>query len=329
MRAAWYERQGAASEVLEVGEMTTPTPGDGEVRIRVAASGINPGDVKKRSDAFGVGMAFERVVPHGDGAGVIEDVGEGVSPSRVGERVWCFGAQSGRPFGTAAESVVVPADHAIPLPDFVSFDVGACLGIPGITAHRAVHVAGPLDGRTVLVQGGGGAVGQCAVAVARHAGARVVATVRSESDEDIARRAGAHGVVRSDGVSSEETVERVRTHASGGVDHVVEVSFGHNIAADEELLVMGGSIASYATGDPEPGIPFWPLVFKNARLFFLGSDDFPLDAKLAAARDLSEVLRAGPWPGYEVEARLPLDSIAKAHEAIEQRAVRGRVVVIP
>ena len=329
MRAAWYERQGAASEVFVVGEMPTPTPGQAEVQIRVAASGINPGDVKKRSDAFGVGMRFPRVIPHSDGAGVIEDIGEGVSSSRVGERVWCFGAQSGRPFGTAAASVVVPADHAIPLPGTVSFEVGACLGIPGITAHRAVHVAGPLDGRTVLVQGGAGAVGQCAVALARHAGARVVATVRSELDENVARRAGAHAVVRSDGVSREEGVDRVRAHAPVGVDHIVEVSFGHNIAADEGLLVQGGSIASYATGDPEPGIPFWPLVFKNARLFFLGSDDFPLAAKLAAARDLNEVLREGPWPGYEVEAGIPMDSIAKAHEAVEERTVRGCVVVIP
>lgn len=329
MRAAWYERQGAASDVFVVGEMTTPTPGKGEVRIRVAASGINPGDVKKRSDAFGVGMSFPRVVPHSDGAGVIEHVGEGVSSSRVGERVWCFGAQSGRPFGTAAESVVVPAEQAMTLPDTVSFEVGACLGIPGITAHRAVHVAGPLDGRTVLVQGGAGAVGQCAVAVARHAGARVVATVRSEYDEDITRRAGAGEVVRSDGVSRDEVVERIRAHTPSGVDHVVEVAFGQNISADEELIGLGGSIASYATGDPEPGIPFWPLVFKNARLFFLGSDDFPLEAKQAAARDLNEILRKGPWPGYEVEARIPMDSIAMAHEAVEGHTARGRVVVIP
>ena len=136
MKAAWYERQGPPASVLVVGEMTTPEPGLGEVRIRVAASGINPGDVKKRQDAFGVGMPFPRVVPHSDGAGVIQAVGSGVSAARVGERVWCFGAQSYRPFGTAAEYVVVPTEQAVPLPDRVSFEQGACLGIPGITAHR-------------------------------------------------------------------------------------------------------------------------------------------------------------------------------------------------
>src|SRR4051812_38651670 len=176
MKAAWYERQGAPASVLVVGEMAAPKAGSGEVRIRVAASGINPGDVKKRQDTFGVGMPFPRVIPHSDGAGVIEEVGDGVPASRVGERVWCFGAQSYRPFGTAAESVVVPAWQAVPLPEGVWFEQGACLGIPGITAHRAVHAGGAVEGRVVLVQGGAGAVGQCAVGLARLARALVVAT---------------------------------------------------------------------------------------------------------------------------------------------------------
>ena len=329
MRAAWYERQGSPSDVLYVGERESPSPGPGEVRIHVAASGINPGDVKKRSDSFGVGMSFPRVIPHSDGAGVIEEVGDGVAASRTGERVWCFGAQSGRPFGTAAEYVVVPAEQAIPLPDGVSFEAGACLGIPGITAHRAVHVAGTMEDRTVLVQGGGGAVGQCAVGLGRHAGALVIATVRSERDEAIARRAGAHHVIRSDGLTHEGLVEHVLTHAPAGVDHVVEVAFGANVSVDRQLLVVGGSIAAYATNDPAPSIPFWPLVFKNLRLFFLGSDDFPRDAKAAAARELNEALREGTWPGFEVEARFPLESIAEAHEAVENPGVRGRIVLTP
>ena len=224
MKAAWYERQGPPASVLVVGEMTTPEPGQGEVRIQVAASGINPGDVKKRQDAFGVGMPFPRVVPHSDGAGVIQAVGGGVSATRVGERVWCFGAQSYRPFGTAAEYVVVPAEQAVLLPDRVSFEQGACLGIPGITAHRAVHVAGTVDGRAVLVQGGAGAVGQGAVGLARHAGALVIATVRSERDVAVAQRAGAHHVVVTGGRGADEVVELVRAHAPGGVDHVVEVA---------------------------------------------------------------------------------------------------------
>src|SRR3982751_4959687 len=209
MRAAWYETQGTARDVLVVGEMPDPEPGPAEVRIRVAASGINPGDVKKRQDAFGYGMPYPRVIPHSDGAGTIDRVGDGVPASRVGERVWCYGAQSYRPFGTAAEYVVVPSGQAVPLPDGVPFEQGACLGIPGITAHRAVHVAGPVPGRTVLVQGGAGAVGVCAVQLAHHAGGTVIATVRSASDESTARRAGADEVVRA----GEGLIERVRALA--------------------------------------------------------------------------------------------------------------------
>src|SRR3954452_327979 len=220
MMAAWYERQGDAREVLVVGQMPDPAPRVAEVRIRVAASGINPGDVKKRQDAFGVGMPFPRVIPHSDGAGVVDEVGEGVAASRVGERVWCFGAQSYRPFGTAAEYVVVPAVQAVHLPDSISFEQGACLGIPGITAHRAVHVAGPVEGRVVLVQGGGGAVGQCAVALATRAGASVIATVRSERDKSMARRAGAHRVIDTSGHGTEGIIELVHAHAPQGVDHI-------------------------------------------------------------------------------------------------------------
>src|SRR5437868_6971178 len=230
MKAAWYEAQGAARDVLAVGEMPDPEPGPAEVRIRVAASGVNPGDVKKRQDAFGYGMPYPRVIPHSDGAGVIDRVGAGVPASRVGQRVWCYGAQSYRPFGTAAEYVVVPAAQAVPLPDGVPFEQGACLGIPGITAHRCVHVAGSVAGRTVLVQGGAGAVGLCAVQLARRAGARVLATVRSGEDEAVASRAGAHEVIRTGGVPADEVIGRIRTFAPEGVAHIVEVAFDANIA---------------------------------------------------------------------------------------------------
>jgi NADPH2:quinone reductase len=326
MNASWYEKQGPARDVLIVGTMPDVEPGPGEVRIRVATSGINPGDVKKRQDAFGVGMPYPRVIPHSDGAGTIDRVGEGVSASRVGERVWCYAAQSYRPFGTAAEYVAVPSAQAVPLPDGVSFEQGACLGIPGITAHRAVHVAGPVAGRVVLVQGGAGAVGSCAVGLARAAGARVLATVRLEGDAAVAARAGAHEVVRADGLATEEVVGRLRALAPGGVDHIVEVAFGANIAVDADLLAAGGSLAAYATGDPSPAIPFWPLVFKNVRVFFLGSDDFPAEAKAAAAEGLNAALGAG-WPGFEIGRRFPLSAIAEAHEHLEGRRGSGRVVL--
>src|SRR5215472_680555 len=280
MKAAWYEKQGAARDVLVIGEMPDPVPAAGQVRIRIAASGINPGDIKKRQDAFGYGMAYPRVIPHSDGAGRVDQLGAGVSPEWMSRSVWCYGAQSYRPFGTAAEFTVIPVDQIAPLPEKVSMEQGACLGIPGITAHRAVHVGGAVSGGTVLVQGAAGAVGLCAVALARHAGARVIGTVRSTSDQRTALNAGAHEVI----VSDKELTARVRALAPKGIDHIVEVAFGANIEADVELLKLGGSIASYATDSAAPKIPFWQMVFKNVRVFFLGSDDFPKEAKSQAAQ---------------------------------------------
>jgi len=323
MKAAWYEKQGAAREVLMVGEMPDPTPDAGEVRIRIAASGINPGDVKKRQDTFGVGMPYPRVIPHSDGAGRVDQLGAGVPSEWMGRSVWCYGAQSYRPFGTAAEFTVVPVDKVAPLPGSVAMEQGACLGIPGITAHRAVHVAGPVNGRSVLVQGAAGSVAACAVQLARFAGARVIGTVRSSSDEATAKNAGAHEVI----VGDKELTSRVRALAPDGIDHIVEVAFGANIEADVELLNQGGSIASYATDNAAPKIPFWQMVFKNIRVFFLGSDDFPKEAKSQATRDLNAALEAG-WPGFDISERIPLADIARAHDLVEHPVGRGRVVVV-
>jgi NADPH2:quinone reductase len=326
MKAVWYEKQGAAREVLIFGDMPDPEPGPGEVRIRVAASGISPGDVKKRQNAFDYGMPYPRVIPHSDGAGTIDRVGPGVSEARRGERTWCYGAQSYRPFGTAAEFVVVPAGQAVPLPDSVPFEQGACLGIPGITAHRAVHVGGPVEGRTVLVQGGAGSVGACAVQLAQRAGAHVVATVRSAADEAVALRAGATQAVRTDGIAPREVNGRLHASAPDGFAHIVEVAFDVNIASDVAVLAQGGSVAAYGTAQPSAAVPVWEMAFKNVRLFFLGSDDFPAEAKAAAARDLSATL-AGGWPGFEIGERFPLSAVAAAHEYVEQRRV-GRVVLV-
>lgn len=322
MKAAWYEKQGAARDVLTVGEMDDPQPAEGEVRIRVAASGVNPGDVKKREDAFGIGMPYPRVIPHSDGAGTVDRVGTGVSQEWIGRRVWCYGAQSYRPFGTAAEYVAVPLPQAVPLPDAVPMEQGACLGIPGITAHRAVHVGGSVEGRIVLVQGGAGAVGACAVQLARRAGARVIATCRSEDDRQVASRAGADEVLLTD----DSLVKRIRAFAPNRVDHIVEVAFAANIKTDIEVLAEGGSIAAYATNAPSSEIPVWQLVFKNARMFFIGSDDVPSEAKLAATRDISRALEAG-WQGLDIAERFSLDEIAKAHEFVEHPKKPGRVVV--
>src|SRR5580692_7987869 len=228
MKAAWYEKQGPAREVLVVGEMPDPIPAAGEVRIRIAASGINPGDTKKREDAFGVGMPYPRVIPHSDGAGQVDQVGDGVSSDWIGKSVWCYGAQSYRPFGTAAEFTVVPAAQAVPLTANVTPEQGACLGIPGITAHRAVHVAGSVNGRTVLVQGVTGSVGLCAVQLARQAGAHVIGTIRTPAEEQAAKQAGAHEVFLNDA----SLPERVKAVAPQGVDHIVEAAFAANIERD-------------------------------------------------------------------------------------------------
>lgn len=322
MRAAWYEKQGRASDVLIVGRMDDPLPQAGEVRIQVVASGINPGDVKKRQNAYGYGMSFPRVIPHSDGSGIVDAVGEGVSRALIGRRVWCYGAQTYRPFGTAAEYTVVPVHQAVLLPDHVSMEQGACLGIPAITAHRAVHVAGPVKGRTVLVQGGAGSVGACAVQFAHQAGARVIATCRSEHDREIALRAGAGEVVPA----GNKLVEQIRELAPGGIHHIIEVAFDANIEADVELLVQGGSIAAYAANEFTPKIPFWLLVFSNISIFFIGSDDVPADAKGRAAEAVNQAFDAG-WQGFEIAERFSLDAIAQAHEFLEHSTKPGRVIV--
>jgi NADPH2:quinone reductase len=322
MKAAWYEKQGASRDVLVIGEMDDPQPRAGDVRIRVAFSGVNPGDVKKREDAFGLGMPYPRVIPHSDGSGTVDEVGDGVSREWMGRRVWCYGAQSYRAFGTAAEYVVVPSRQVVPLPEGVPLEQGACLGIPGITAHRAVHVAGSLKGKTVLVQGGAGAVGACAVQLAHQAGARGIATCRTEADEKIASRAGADEVL----LTGEALAQRVRALAPDGVHHIVEVAFGANIKTDTEVLAQGGSISTYATNTPMPETPVWQLVFVNARLFFVGSDDVPAEAKIEATHDINRALEAG-WQGLDIAEIVPLDQIARAHELVEHPVKVGRVIV--
>ena len=322
MKAAWYEKQGAARDVLVLGEADDPKPGAGEVRIRIAFSGVNPGDVKKREDAFGVGMPYPRVIPHSDGSGTVDVVDEGVPREWIGRRVWCYGAQSYRPLGTAAQYTVVPSRLVAPLPESAALEQGACLGSPGITAHRAVHIPGPVKGQTVLVQGGAGAVGACAVQLADRAGARVIATCRIESDKEIALRAGANEVL----LTGEDLVKRIRALAPDGVHHIVEVAFGANIKIDAEVLAQGGSISTYATNAPMPEIPFWQLVFVNGRLFFVGSDDVPAEAKIEAARALNQAIEAG-WQGLDIAEIVSLDQIAHAHELVERPLKPGRVIV--
>jgi NADPH:quinone reductase len=329
MRAAWYERQGPAAEVLVVGEMADRVAGPGEVRIRVGASGVNPGDIKKREGWLGSRMPYARVIPHSDGAGEIDQVGAGVTDARVGERVWCYGAQSYRPFGTAAELVVVPSLQAVALAAGMTVEQGACLGIPGLTAHRAVFGDGSVVGRNVLVNGGAGAVGRLAVALARWGGATVLATVRRAADRERALAAGASQVfVLGEGQGEtppEPLAQQIRAAAPGGVDRIVEVALGANAALDAAVLAQGGVIAAYAS-EAEPRLPFWPLLFQNATLRLLGSDDFPQGAKQKGAVELGQCFEDGGLP-LELGPRFPLGQIAGAHRAVERPAAPGRVIV--
>ncbi|WP_420632521.1 NADPH:quinone reductase [Candidatus Palauibacter sp.] len=314
MRAAWYTKQGSARDVLEVGEREPPTPGPGEVRVQVRTSGINPVDVKRRAGGRG-SLADTLVVPHFDGAGTIDAAGEGVDAGRVGERVWIYEAQWGSDSGTAAEFVTVPASRAVPLPDGTSFAAGACLGIPALTAHRCVYGDGPVEGRTVLVTGGAGAVGNYAIQCARLGGARVLATVSGPEKGEVAREAGADAVIN---YRAEDVAARVLELTDGeGLDRIVEVEMGGNLDASIAMLKPNGVISAYASeGEPQPAVPFYTLLYKNLTLRFELVFLMPEDAKRQAVEDLTGWLGAGELR-HTIAARFPLEDIVAAHEAVE------------
>jgi NADPH:quinone reductase len=325
MIAAWYNRQGPAADVLEVGEMPEAEPGHGEVRVRLALSGISPGDIKKRQGWLGSEMAFACIVPHSDGAGVIDAVGPGVSPARTGTRVWVYGAQSYRPFGTAARTTVVPSALAVGLPDHVSDELGACFGIPGITAHRAVFADGPVAGQTVLVHGVRGSVGSLAAQLARWGGATVIGTVRMGAEVALVSQGVADHVVplQSDPAT---TAAAIRELAPEGVDRVVEVALSANADLDAAVVRNGAVVAAYASTRDRPELPFWPMLFANVTIRLLGSDDFPQEAKDAAARDLTAAAAQGALC-VAVARTFPLAQIAAAHELIESGSAAGRVLI--
>lgn len=325
MRAAWYDRQGAAPDVLQVGDIgePEPEPGPGEVRVRLSLSGVNPGDVKKRQGWLGSTMAYPRVVPHSDGAGVVDAVGAGVDPARVGRRVWVYGAQSYRPFGTAARATVVPGHMAVDLPDHVADEIGAALGIPGITAHRAVFAEGPVTGQTVLVHGVLGAVGSLAAQLARWDGATVIGTVRHTGDRDGVAPATVDHLVPLDGP---DPAGAIRAVAPGGVDRIVEVALSANAGLAAAVVAQGAVIAAYASPDDEPTLPFWPLLFANVTVRLLGSDDFPVEAKQQAAADLTRAAAQGAL-AVRTAPPFPLEAVAAAHEAVEAGSPQGRVLV--
>jgi NADPH2:quinone reductase len=325
MRAAYYERTGPADEVIVVGELPAPDPGPGEVRVSIAFSGVNPTDYKSRSGATGaVSGGFQ--VPNQDGAGTIDAVGDGVDAGRVGERVWVFFAARGRQWGTAAEFSVVPAEHAVPLPDNASFELGASIGIPAMTAHRCLFADGPIEGRTVLAAGGAGAVGRAAIELARWGGAsNIVATVSSDEKAGIARAAGATATVD---YKAGDAVEQLKRAAPDGVDRVVELSLGHNLALDVAGAARHCVITSYANEGDDPTLSVRELMVPNITLRFLLVYTMPQEALDHAVADVTTALRDGALTEPQLH-RFPLEQTAAAHDAVEAGAVGKVLIEIP
>ena len=325
MKAAFYERVGPAREVLQVGDLPDPEPAAGQVRVRLEWSGVNPSDVKSRLGLRSSVMPFARVIPHSDGMGVIDAVGDGVPRERLGQRVWTWNAAWGRPHGTACELVCLPQEQAVPLPDGVDGEVGACLGIPALTALHAVLMDGGVAGKTVLVAGGAGAVGHYAVQMASLFGAaRVIATVSTPEKAALAREAGADDVVL---YRSEPLAARVAELTGGrGVDRIVEVDFGVNAAADLEMLRPGGDCVVYGSSATPLALPFFPLIVKNVQLRFFIVYHLTRDDRERAVGTLARLLRRGALQ-HRIAARLPLAEIAAAHEMVERGAATGNVVL--
>ena len=325
MKAACYERTGPAAEVLQLVDLPDPHPGPGEVRVRLQWSGVNPSDVKSRAGLRNPAMPFARVVPHSDGAGVIDEVGAGVPSSRIGKAVWVWNAAWGRPHGTAAGYVTLPARQAVPLPDGVPPEAGACFGIPALTALHAVQGFGGVQGRTVLVAGGAGAVGHYAVQFARLLGAgRVLATVSSEAKAELARQAGAEAVID---YRREDVPARVRALTQDrGVDRVIEVDAAANARLDTEIVAKAGDIVVYGSGAPEFAVPFFPMISRNLTLrcfmvYHLADDD-----RASAEATLARLLAQGRLV-HNVAERLPLSEIVRAHELVESGRAAGNVVL--
>ena len=325
MQAVWYDRQGPADEVLVVGELPDPEPAPGEVRVRLWFSGVNPGDTKKRRGWLGSTMPFPRVIPHSDGSGIIDRVGGGVDPSRAGQRVWVYGAQSYRPFGTAAQYTVVPDSQAVDIPDEVDDQTAACFGIPGITAHRAVFADGPVAGTTVLVHGALGAVGSIAAQLAHWAGAHVVVTVRRA--DDLSQLTGP-AMTRAVALDQPDSTETIHALAGDGVDRIVEVAFSENVDLDAAVAKKNAVIAAYATRRDRPDFPFWPMLFDNITIRLIGSDDFSPEAKQQAARDLSTAAHAGDLV-LAIGPPFPLEQAAAAHERVDSGNRLRVVLAIP
>lgn len=326
MKAVWYTRQGAAQEVLEYGEQPTPIPAHGEVRVRLRASAVNPADANRRAGRLHL-MEFPFIIPNSDGAGVIDAVGEGVSRDRVGERVWVYFGQRGRPLGTAAEYICLSEELASKLPDHVDFAEGACLGVPCMTAYCALFADGPIEGKTVLVTGGAGAVGHYAVQLAKWGGARVIATVSSPAKGLHAQRGGADFVVDYTAVTAQKDVRQ----AAGlrGVDRIVDVDAVANADLVLSVAAEGCEWVSYAIGaQPITAMPMSRIIRLNLRLRGLYLSGLSPSVRRHAQIGVQRWLLETPGAIHTVDRRFALRDTAQAHLAVEAKNKLGTVVVM-
>jgi NADPH2:quinone reductase len=326
MKAAWYSRNGEAQDVMQVGDLPTPSPQPGEVLVRLATSGVNPSDVKSRRARP---LSDPLIVPHSDGAGVIEAVGQGVPASRVGERVWVWNGQWQRPMGTCAQFIALPATQAVALPERTDFAAGACMGIPGLTAVQAVILAerlgGDLRGQNVLVTGASSAVGHYITQMVTQAGGRVIGTVGSEAKAAHAQAAGMQDAVF---YKTESVPQRVKALTQGrGADVIIDMDFSTTAGwASEGALAPHGQVVCYGSNALEVPLPFRPWLFQSMGVkFFLVYDLTPADRQTAVAR-LSDMLAAGQLQ-HSIGARYPLDHVAQAHRTVEAGQTVGNVVI--
>ena len=324
MRAAIYEQTGSAHEVLKIAEIPEPVPSPGEVRVRVHWSGVNPSDVKTRAGLRSKILPFPCIIPHSDGSGIIDQVGAGVSNARVGEPVWIWNAAWKRPFGTAAEYVVLPAQQAVRLPAEIDPAVGACLGIPALTAYHATHVDGGVEGKSVFVAGGAGSVAQYAIQFAKLKGAsQILLTVSSPEKAALAKSAGADVVLN---YRTEDINARVQEATNGeGVDRIIEVDFSANVGIDHQILKADGDIVVYGSNADEIRVPFGPMIFKNVRVRFFIVYNLNSEDRERAIKDLTTILE-GSRLTHNIATRLPLERIADAHAIVEQGRI-GNVLL--
>ena len=324
MKAAWYEKIGAAAEVLHVGEIENPQPNEGEVLVELKTSGVNPSDVKTRAGARGE-LQFPQIIPHSDGGGIITQVGQGVDQGRIGERVWIWNGAFGRAHGTCAEMIALPSDQAVSLPDETSFEAAACLGIPASTAYYGMLCDGSVENQTVLVTGGAGAVGYYGIQLAKWSGATVITTVSGDEKAKVASDAGADLIIN---YREEDVVSAIKDFTNDeGVDRILEVEFGGNLSVSEEVIKPNGTVAAYGSvAVMEPSLPFYNLMFKGVKLntyliYIVSESD-----RSMIVNGLNEAINDGAL-NHIIAESYALDDIINAHQSMESNQVIGNIVI--